>query len=543
MRKIVYGTILAGVLATGLGFSLAQNDKRPAADPVAKKEGDGTKGADENPRLWQPRTRSVAVFKNGMGFFLREGPAALHDGWLVAREIPPAAFGTLMIFSANKDEAVDVVGSGPGEVVDFDGVDAPKDLASKRARLMTVKHLHVQLSYKHKGAQQQAAGKLVSIGNEFVVLESPTSNFAVPVDGISRLQVLDLPLRVHINRDDGKAVAKSRVGMAYLREGITWIPEYTLKIIDDNTAELVLRGTLVNEAEDLIHCDVNFVVGVPHFAHTSYLAPIAVGQVIRTIGTAIAPSELKTQIMNRAQVVNNATAAPQFERPGIVDKVVAPEGGKLKDAVNGLPVLESPGGTDYTVYTKTDLTIRRGERAIVTLFTRKVPYGHLYRWSPPEPLQHLLVLENVTETAWTTGPCLAVSGDRPLTEDLLKYTPRAGRSELPVTTAINIAHDKVESEIDRKFRAHSPSHNVFFDLVTLEGEVRLRNFEKKPSHLVIHVKVPGRPTEISDNGSKSSDPTRLELLNREGSLRWDLRLGAGESKVLKYKYERYVRSN
>jgi len=37
--------------------------------------------------------------------------------------------------------------------------------------------------------------------------------------------------------------------MAYLRKGITWIPEYTLKVIDDETAELTLRGTLVNEAE------------------------------------------------------------------------------------------------------------------------------------------------------------------------------------------------------------------------------------------------------------------------------------------------------
>lgn len=545
MRKIFGGIILAGLLATGLGLSLAQNgdkaaeaeDKKPAAGKAV------AKADDENPRLWQPRTKSVAVFKNGMGFFMREGAASLHEGWLVAREIPPAAFGTLMIFSVRKDEVVDIVGSGPGEIVEFDGVDAGKDLPTKRARLAAVKHLNVQLSYKHKGAQQQAAGKLVSIGADFVVLETPSSNFAVPVDGITRLQVLDLPLRVHVNRDDGKQVADARVGMAYLRQGITWIPEYTLKIIDDNTAELMLRGTLVNEAEDLVHCDVNFVVGVPHFAHTAYMAPIAVGQVIRTIGTAIAPEELRTQIMNRAQIVNNATAAPGIERPGVIDKIVPPDGGKLKDAVNGLPVLESPGGTDYTVYTKKDLTVRRGERAIVTLFTRKIPYRHLYRWSPPDALQHLLVLENVSETAWTTGPCLAVSGDRPLTEDLLKYTPRAARSELPVTTAINIAHDKVESETDRKFRAHSPSQHVFFDLVTLDGEVRLRNFEKKPSHLIINVKVPGRPVEVSDNGSKTSDPTKLELLNREGSLRWDLRLNPGETKVLRYKYERYVRSN
>ena len=68
--------------------------------------------------------------------------------------------------------------------------------------------------------------------------------------------------------------------MAYLRKGVTWIPEYTLRILDEDTAELTLRGTLVNEAEDIIHGDVHFVVGVPSFAHTDYLAPVVVGQML-----------------------------------------------------------------------------------------------------------------------------------------------------------------------------------------------------------------------------------------------------------------------
>ena len=66
------------------------------------------------------------------------------------------------------------------------------------------------------------------------------------------MQILELPLRIHIQSEAEKRPEKSTVGMAYLRSGITWIPEYTLKVIDDETAELSLRGTLVNEAEDLV---------------------------------------------------------------------------------------------------------------------------------------------------------------------------------------------------------------------------------------------------------------------------------------------------
>ncbi len=87
---------------------------------------------DENPHVWQPQTRSVAVFKNGLGFFMREGNVRLRDGWCVAGQVPPAAFGTLAIYALNDQQAVDIVGSGPGEIVAFDDRDAPSDIASRR---------------------------------------------------------------------------------------------------------------------------------------------------------------------------------------------------------------------------------------------------------------------------------------------------------------------------------------------------------------------------------------------------------------------------
>jgi hypothetical protein len=511
-----------------------------------------TSSDDEtNPHVWQPRTKAVSVFKNGLGFFIREGSVALRDGWAVAKEIPPAKFGTLAVFATDEHQLVDVLGSGPGEIVEFDGVDAPKDLEKKRARLESSLKMTIQLTYKHESGEQTASGKLVSIGPDFAVLESDGSNFAVPIAEVSKLQVLELPLRIHVADDNAAKADKgapAKLGMAYLREGITWIPEYSLRILDDNSAELTLRGTLVNEAEDLIHCDVNFVVGVPHFMHTQYLEPIAIGQVIRTLGAAVAPPEVQRQIMNRAAFGNNSFRADQFNGSpsggaSVVDQAVSESGAKLSATLGNLPQLDTAGASDYTVYTKKDLTIRRGERAIVTLFVKKIGYSHIYRWSPPELMQHFLVLHNDSDTAWTTGPLLVVSNDQPLSEDLLKYTPRGGRCEAPVTASVNIASDKSESEIDRKFKAHSPEEHKFLDLVTLEGELKLRNFEKREVEIVITNAVPGKPISASDDGTLTADPTKLRLLDREGSLRWTLKLKPGDTKELKYKYERYVPSN
>lgn len=79
------------------------------------------KAAFDNPHVWQTHATSVAVFKNGLGFFIREGKVALRDGWCLAEQVPPATFGTLAIYSLDADELVDVIGSGPGEVIEFDG--------------------------------------------------------------------------------------------------------------------------------------------------------------------------------------------------------------------------------------------------------------------------------------------------------------------------------------------------------------------------------------------------------------------------------------
>lgn len=527
--------VIAVILASLAGYG-----------PAAVRADGPDAGADEkNPHVWRPQTRSVAVFKNGLGFFMREGEVQLRDGWCVAGEVPPAAFGTLAIYSRGEESVVDVVGSGPGEVVEFDGRDASADVAAKRARLEASRQLKVELSYKHRGQDQKAAGTLVSVGPDFVVLEDEAGNFAVPLEGIAKMQVLELPLRIHVASEAEEVPEQETLGMAYLRKGITWIPDYTLKILDDETAELTLRGTIVNEAEDLVHTDVHLVVGVPHFVHTEYLAPIAVGQRIRTIGAAVdaqqVPQQVTTQMMNRAAIVQNV--APGATEPMVVERPIDQPEGRLGQALGDLPQLGGAAATDYTVYTKENLTLRRGERAILTLFTRKIRYSHIYHWSPPGTMNHSLVLHNATDTAWTTGPCMVTSDGQPLSEDLLNYTPKGSGGEVPVTTAINVAHSKTERETDRKLKAHHVPSHTYYDLVVLGGELKLHNYEKRTVEIVIRNPVPGKPLEASDGGTVQTDPTKLKLDEREGTVSWRVKLEPGERKTLTYQYERYVRSS
>jgi len=506
--------------------------------PAAKK--------DDNPHLWQPRVTSVTVFKNGLGFFVREGKVSLREGWCMARDIPPATFGTLAIAAVDDDSLVDVVGSGPGEIVEFDGVDAPDTMAERLKRLGALRELKVQLTYKHGDKDRSSAGRIKAVSDEYVVLQADSQTYAVPTGAVSKLQVLELPIRVHVTGEQNKPPAEALLAMAYLRKGITWVPEYTLKVIDDKTAELVLRGTLVNEAEDIVHCNVNLVVGVPHFAHTNYMAPIAVGQVMRTIAAASVsrvPSQVMTQIANRAAIYSNAEVQRHLAAPNVVNRPAGDAGGNLKAALGNLPQLGGAAATDFTVYGVKDLTLRRGEKAVVTLFKKNISYGHIYRWNTSAALEHYLVLHNNTASAWTTGPCLALSKGAPLSEDLLRYTPKGAKGEFPVTTAVNVAKTTSETEADSKLKAHSPSHNVYYDLVKLDGKITLRNYEKRPVTLVVTAPINGKPLTADNDGKTTTYTDKLRLLERRGSVQWVITIKPGETKTLKYTYERYVPSS
>lgn len=543
-HSTVIGSGLVTLLAAGLLLCLAQPsaaqtpariNPAPTPGPAPAGEAKDAGKEEDNPHLWQPRVTSVAVFKNGLGFFMREGEVKLRDGWCVSKEVPPAAFGTLAIYSHNEKETVDIVGSGPGEVIEFDGIDAPKDVDAKRQRLAAMQELSVQITYKPAGGDAKvAAGKVKSVEGKHVILDARPNDLAVPIGEITKVQLLELPIRAHVQGEGDKAIDKTTLGMAYLRKGITWIPEYTLKIIDDDTAEMTLRGTVVNEAEDLIKADVHFVVGVPHFAHTDFMAPLAVGQVMRTIGSAVAPGIVGTQMLNNAAMYNREM--------DVITQTVRPADGDIGKIIGGLPKVDGGAGTDYTVYTKKGLTVRRGEKAVVTLFKAKIRYSHVYRWNLPGRIEHNLVLQNSTDTSWTTGPCVIVRGQQPLAEDILKYVPKGAAGEMPVTTAINVAHEKSESEAERKLKVHEPSKEFFLDLVTVKGKLQVKNFEKRAVTVVVTAPVLGKPLEASDNGQITVDTSKLQLMERSGSVQWTLKLEPDETKTVTYTYERYVPS-
>ncbi len=358
-----------------------------------------------SPHVWNPKTKSVSVFKNGLAFFLQEGTAELHDGWCHAKSVPPAAFGTFAVFSVNPVHQVQMIGIGDGNLIEFasesgDGNSNGNTASQKNwEQLKRSIGLNVKLEYDHKGANNEAAGKLIDVTVQHLVLETTDQTIAVSRDKLKSVRLYEHPLRVKVSRE-GEKLERTQLGMAYLRQGLVWIPEYTIKLIDEETAELTLRATLVNEAEDLIDCNVNFIVGVPNFMHNELLSPMVAGRVIRTLGTTHAttgmPPQAMSQMMNRAVISNdrlsvlngmvsnynstgNGDMDPSSIDPSMIENLLTNQAGS-----------DAAGTGDYTVYQHENLTLLKGERAMVTLMSHTVKYRHRYDWDGVGSVQHKL---------------------------------------------------------------------------------------------------------------------------------------------------------
>ena len=508
------------------------------------------------PNVWTPKTKSVSVFKNGLAFFLQEGTAELHDGWCHAKSVPPAAFGTFAVFSTNSDHQVNLVGIGDGDSIEFETTNGDSgaftnEYEKKIEALKRSIGLNMKLSYETKGAEAEAMGKLLDVTGAHVLLETSEQTLAVALKKLKSVSLHEHPVRIKVTQE-GASIERTQLGMAYLRQGLTWIPEYTIKLIDEDTAEMTLRATLVNEAEDLIDCNVNFIVGVPNFMHNEILSPMVAGRTLRMLGSthsnSSVPPQVMSQMMNRAVISNdrlgviNGMASNYNSAGDPIANDPAYDPSTLNSLLTNQPATESAGAGDYTVYQHENLTLRKGERAMVTLMSHIVKYRHRYDWDGVGSVQHKLLLSNSTSTPWTTGSCLTMTSAQPLSEDILKYTPLGGQGELAITTAINLAKEAQEHEIDRRFKAHEPRSNEFFDLVTIQGAITVKSFEKQPVELVISKAVTGKPITCSHDGILRSDASKLRLVEREGMINWSVKLNPGEEVKLVYTYERYVPS-
>ncbi|MCD6386520.1 hypothetical protein J7M23_12185 [Candidatus Sumerlaeota bacterium] len=496
--------------------------------------------AEEQPLpVLKTSPKTVAVFKNGLGFFVREGAVALRDGWAITDQVPDGALGTIWIGSLDKDTTLEEVIALNEDVVFYGSIRVSpekkvvlqigEEKVEGTINLITPDAILMTIPKKHK---------LLLDKNSILKVEFPDK------DSISRTlkKVKRIKFKVSSRAEN------VHIGISYLEKGISWTPSYLINIEDPEKARITMKSTLINDAEDLEDVDVYFVVGYPNFKYADIPSPLTLDQSLTQFIQALESAGKRGTVYRHLSNIMK-------QRVTFADKEATPVDYGYS-AIKGLP---GAAEEDLFLYFKKGISLKKGERAYYHIFSDKVDYEHIYEWTIPDTLNispsgyqrsgekkeereqvwHAIKLTNSTQYPWTTAPALVVSEWKPLSQDVLNYTPKGAKTNVKITVATDIKTDRNEYEVDRE--RDVKIYDYHYDLVTVKGELFIKNFKQKEIKMEIKKSITGKVIEQSHNGKVTKIAEGLRGVNYRSTIVWNISLKPGEETTVTYKYKVYIR--
>lgn len=527
---------------------------------------------------------AVAVFKNGLAFVVRDGSVKVASGEAKIPFVPMATLGSLWV--APKDPGAsleELVAYRYSEKSQGPAATIGQILAGNPGKVVTVSYGEKEYtgeivglrSGEEKPVEPAPEDSTVSPMRlqglpEYLLLKSEGKMLALPVSGFgavalppdANLKVEDTHWKTGLCMKIKGSGDRAKLTMAYLEKGIGWTPSYLLTLKDDKTAELTLQSVVTNDVEDIKDAEMFFVVGVPNFAYSNIPSPMALEQTL----TQVEEMEQNRLAINGRQF-SNALQGQYLGGPvagGGAGGVILGE--PSADFSNGVSELAGAPEEDLFLYSHSGTTLKKGERATYNVFSAPVEIEHVYQWDIADTSRvdgsgnvlnnfnaqntsdqnalnnvwHSLRMKNATKFPWTSAPAFVISGTKPLAQDTLPYTPKGASSNLKLTIATDVRASQQEIEVDRQTNVpHRPPYR--YDLVTVEGTLKLENYKTKDIHLIIHKSLRGEVVSSTDDGKSEKVARGIELDNPSSQLSWDLTLKAGEKKTITYRYRVYAR--
>jgi hypothetical protein len=513
------------------------------------------------------KAKTIAVFKNGLGFFIREGEVDLLNKWAVTEYVPKATLGSLWIGSLDKDAQIEeVIGFFQKVESETEAITLQELLKvniGKKAKITANNRLIegiIQSVPENRVPYPETTQERVqSYPGTIVIIRTKEGDVALNKNAVSKIEFpTSYSTQTQSQRKEKRIkfkVAtpkkKAKLSLSYLQKGISWIPSYLVNIEDPKKARITMKATLINDVEDLENVDAFFVVGYPNFMYADVLSPLALDQALSQFITGLeAGARRRDQYSQMSNIMRQSMPAAFREEARVqpLDYGYA--------AIKGVP---GASEEDLFLYNKRGIHLKKGERAYYHIFSQEVDYKHIYEWNVPDTLNvdprgyqrsgqtptdreqvwHSIKMENSTDYPWTTAPALAISGWKPLAQDTINYTPKTTKTNLKLTIATDIKTNRHEYEIERQrdVRLYRSS----YDLVTVKGELYINNAKSKDVTMEIKKKVTGEVLEVSHSGRVEKVAEGLRGVNFNSFISWEIPVKAGEEVEVTYTYKVYIR--
>ncbi len=510
---------------------------------------------------------SVSLFKNGLGYFIREGEIPLKTGWVQARPLPVPVLGTFLL--TTEKGLSEVIATKMTVTENVEAINMMEILRAnigKEVELTTYETTlkGIILSVPENRITEPISPNIYGsyptiIPSELIFLRTAKKTIALAP---SRIIQIDFPedkmnsnysktkeatrLKLHFEN----APVKAPVRISYLQKGITWIPSYVIDIEDEKDekkAKITMTARVINEIEDLENVEMNFVTGFPHFMFSEVISPLS----------------LQTDLTSFLASLNGGTGNYDYgvfgqRRSEISFNYMANVNMDMWEAYDTQEIAGSYQ-EDLFFYKQENITLKKGECGYYTLLaTKTVPYRHIYEWkiadtidddynyydeyntqSSKEEIWHSIELENQTNIPWTTASATTVKGDNILGQDILNYTPVKGKNNVKITRSTDIKAERNEYEIKRE-ENNKKIRGYYYDLITVKGELKVTNYKSDDITLNITKHLTGSVISKSDDGEMKLVAEGLKAINSNSVLEWEIELKAGKNKTIIYQYQVYI---
>lgn len=504
------------------------------------------------------QTKSVSVFKNGQSFFIKSGVVTAQTGkWLLPEPAPAALYGTLWFNSP--EGTLTKVSSYPDTLREkkLENAVAIHELLRANIGKNVTGILDKEQSFSgkivevspafldEKGQPVYAESSLVTIADaslpdRWTILPASQIRYLTQIQGKPNLQIEREKVKPRnlIELHFSNQKSGQPLDMSYLANGLNWAPQYLLELTSEKNATLTLQSEVSNNAEDLNNTELNLVVGVPNFQYATRSAYLV------DFLNLMMPVTRNYNFSN-ALATQTANFDAEFLPPPPAD-------------------VEGNANEDLFFYTLKNFSLPKGGRSMQTIFRENIGIGHVYECQLPpndenarffeedflftpgqnHKVFHTIQTTNKTKQPWTTASVLVMNRqgeNRPVSQDLLTYTPSGGTTYIKLTEAPDVKVEHAERELSRQRQAYMDERRGFvLDLVQVEGKIKVHNYKKQPLDLRLQRTISGTLKNSSVKWEKEEIVNPLNPVNRKAKVVWEKDVKGGGTLEITYTYELYV---
>jgi hypothetical protein len=526
--------------------------------------------------------REVTVFKDGHAYVLRETNIPANTaGEFVLEELPVPVMGTFWPYASDGARLVYAKAGHEKVEREVEVLDLRQLIEANIGKRATVKDAaNDTITGVLRGVPKRSDNNASA---SFLLIEATEGTRALDIGQVRWITIEGQPeRRVRSSQDlprlrlrtepvqpggaGGGATAK--LGVAYVQNGLRWIPAYKLDINGEGQVRVQMEASIVNDLIDLEGVTLNLVGGVPSFEFAGLNDPISLQQEMAAVAgrmdaqmafANVASNALRTQIAGFVPDEGPAAPAP---------------------ALTG-----SEAAEDLFVFTVRDIQLKKGERLTLPLREFTLSYKDIYTltipFAPPMEVRerlssdrilelsrllsepkviHKLRLVNSSDAPLTTGPALVLSKGRVLAQGKLYYTPQGAQCDVSINPAIDVRVSTDEREGGRTPDAVTWNKDSY-GRIDLSGQIRLLNQKSQPIELEVRREVLGIVDGVEQGGTLrqleiAAIAQRLQAtpwwgwwswpywwfhFNGFGECQWTVKLEPGKEQVLEARWHYFWR--